>query len=135
MGEAIIKVKDCPLCKAAPSLHERATSAACFNEACGLYGQWIEIEKWNERPVEDALLRDLDVAQEDIDTLRAEALAWHRMAAKLQKAIDWALSRLRQRRLFLNACLPVNAETELARAEIRLIKAMPENYTPGGELS
>lgn len=87
-----------------PSLHERENSAACMNPDCEIYGNWNIVDKWNTRPQETMLI------------LRVE---------KLENAIDLALGRLRQRRIFLNAMIPAAAEETLATAERMLLQCLP----------
>lgn len=66
-----LKAKDCPIC-GAPADRLRASglerlllpskdAAACSNGKCALFEKWIPLDKWNNRPREQALegaLRD-----------------------------------------------------------------------------
>lgn len=66
------EVKLCPCCGESPKVitDEEGTFAWCMNVECALYGGGYLLERWQRRPLEEALQAEIAKLNEQINTLR-----------------------------------------------------------------
>lgn len=69
------ELKACPFCGKFMYYEESASGidAHCTNKNCLMYNKewlWLDVAKWNTRPLEDALRAELAASQAEVERLR-----------------------------------------------------------------
>jgi hypothetical protein len=68
-----MNAKPCPFCGEQPVLSDDTLAIMCTNDACDMCGEWVDVDKWNNRPLEDAFR---DALKENMRKQPGEYCEW-----------------------------------------------------------